>query len=112
MLTSRLSRTQKCTAMADIPSRADAPTAGEHPSAPPERDRTRGVAWIIIGATVALLAPLTGLLGGTIVGSSGAVGALDPLFVWLFVGMVIGGIGGVVAILGALRWNRANHGSR
>ncbi|MDQ3158144.1 MAG: hypothetical protein M3Q98_15740 [Actinomycetota bacterium] len=98
--------------MADIPPRADTTTAGEHPSSPTERDRTRGVGWIIIGATVALLAPLTGFLGGTIVGSSGGAGELDPLFLWLFVGMVIGGIGGVVAIMGALRWNRANHGSR
>ena len=67
---------------------------------------------IIIGTAVALFAPLTGFLGGTIVGPSGAVGDLDPLFLWLFVGMVIGGIGGVVAIMGALRWTRANHGPR
>lgn len=71
-----------------------------------------GIAAIIIGGAVALFAPLTGFLGGTIVGSSGAVGELDPLFLWLFVGMIIGGIGGVVAIMGALRWNRASHGSR
>ena len=61
---------------------------------------------------MALLAPLAGFLGGTMVGSSGTVSDLDPLFLWLFVGMVVGGIGGVVAIMGALRWNRANHGSR
>jgi len=98
--------------MADIPPRADATTAGEPPSSPTERDRTRGVGWIIIGTAVALLAPLTGFLGGTIVGSSGGAGELDPLFLWLFVGMVIGGIGGGVALMGALRWNRANLGSR
>jgi len=67
---------------------------------------------IVIGAIVALLAPLAGFLGGTMVGSSGTVGEFDPLFVWLFLGMVVGGIGAVVAITGALRWNRANHGSR
>lgn len=67
---------------------------------------------MVIGALVALLAPLAGFLGGTMVGSSGSGDDLDPLFLWLFVGMVIGGIGGVVAIIGALRWNRANHGSR
>lgn len=61
---------------------------------------------------MALFAPLTGFLGGTIVGSSGGAGELDPRFLWLFIGMVIGGMGGVVAILGALRWNQANHGSR
>ena len=98
--------------MADVPPRADTTAAGEPTSSPTERDRTRGIGWIIIGAAVALLAPLTGFLGGTIVGSSGDPGELDPLFLWLFVGMVVGGIGGVVAIMGALRWNRANHGSR
>ena len=71
-----------------------------------------GTPAIIIGGAVAIFAPLTGFLGGTIVGSSDTVGELDPLFLWLFVGMIIGGIGGVVAIMGALRWNRANHGSR
>jgi len=87
--------------MADIQARAGA-----------QPDRTRGVRSIVIGVLVALLAPLGGFLGGTMVGSSGSGDDLDPLFLWLFVGMVIGGIGGVVAIMGALRWNRANHGSR
>ena len=108
---SQTDRTQKCRAMADIPPRPETTTASEHPS-PSTGDRTRGVGWIIIGATVALFAPLAGFLGGTIVGSSGDAGELDPRFVWLFVGMVIGGMGGVVAILGVLRWNQANHGSR
>ena len=98
--------------MADRPTHTDVTAAGEDPSSTPEPDRTRGVGWIVIGATVALLAPLTGFLGGTIVGSSGGSGDLDPRFLWLFVGMVIGGMGGVVAILGLLRWNQANHGSR
>ena len=71
-----------------------------------------GIAAIIIGGALAIFAPLTGFLGGTIVGSSGGAGQLDPLFLWLFVGMIVGGIGGVVAIMGALRWNRANHNSR
>jgi len=78
----------------------------------PGTDATRGVRSIVVGTVVALLAPLAGFLGGTMVGSSGTVGDLDPLFLWLFVGMVVGGLGGVVAITGALRWNRANHGSR
>lgn len=71
-----------------------------------------GIAAIIIGGAVAIFAPLTGFLGGTIVGSSGGAGQLDPLFLWLFVGMIVGGIGGVIAIMGALRWNRANRNSR
>jgi len=72
----------------------------------------QGIASIIIGSALAVFAPLAGFLGGTMVGSSGGVGELDPMFLWLFVGMIIGGIGGVVAIMGALRWNRANRGSR
>ena len=79
---------------------------------PPGTDALRGVRLIVAGTIVALLAPLAGFLGGTMVGSSGPVEELDPLFLWLFVGMVIGGIGGVVAIMGALRWNRADQGSR
>ena len=109
---SQTDRTQKCRAMADTPPGPDTTTASEHPPSPTGQNRTRGVGWIIVGATVALFAPLTGFLGGTIVGSSGGAGELDPRFLWLFVGMVFGGIGGVVAILGALRWNQANHGSR
>lgn len=98
--------------MADIPPRADTPAGSEDPSSPAQPDRTRGAPSIVIGAMVALLAPLAGFLGGTMVGSSGTVGDFDPLFLWLFVGMVVGGIGGVVAIMGALRWTRANVGSR
>lgn len=98
--------------MADVPLRAGAPAAGEHPPPPTEQDRTRGLRSIVIGAMVALLAPVFGFLGGTMVGSSGPFDDLDPLFLWLFVGMVIGGTGGVVAIMGALRWHQANHGSR
>lgn len=98
--------------MADIPPRAATPADGKNPSSAVQRDRTRGVASMIIGATVALLAPLTGFLGGTIVGSSSTVADLDPLFLWLFVGMVVGGIGGAVAIMGALRWVRANRRSQ
>ncbi len=63
---------------------------------------------MIAGAIVLFLAPLAGFLGGTMVGSPGAIGGLDPLFLWLFVGMVVGGIGGAVALLGALRWMRAS----
>lgn len=98
--------------MADIPTRADTPAAGEPPSSSAQPERTQSVRLMVIGAMVALLAPLFGFLGGTMVGTSGPVADLDPLFLWLFVGMVIGGVGGVVAIMGALRWNQANRGPR
>ena len=32
---------------------------------------------------------------------------LDPMFLWLFVGMVAGGIGGAIALVGLLRWLRS-----
>ncbi|MDJ0358233.1 hypothetical protein [Paenarthrobacter sp. PH39-S1] len=75
------------------------------------KENRPGIKLIIPGAILLFLAPLAGFLGGTMVGSPGAIGGLDPLFLWLFIGMVVGGIGGAVALLGALRWVRANRGA-
>lgn len=65
---------------------------------------------MIIGALVAVLAPLAGFLGGTVVAQpdSADTSAVDPLYLWLFAGLVIGGVGALVAFLGGLRWVRAN----
>ncbi|MBG0740968.1 hypothetical protein IV500_16475 [Paeniglutamicibacter antarcticus] len=96
----------------------DAP--GGHSPAPAEagqssairvKENRTGIKLIIPGAILLFLAPLAGFLGGTMVGSPGAIGGLDPLFLWLFGGMVVGGIGGAVALLGTLRWVRANRGA-
>ncbi|MBC7442009.1 MAG: hypothetical protein H7311_05755 [Ramlibacter sp.] len=72
-------------------------------------DRTRSIRLMLIGAFVGIFAPIAGFLGGTIVGVDQTVGGLEPLFVWLFVGMIVGLLGVAVGILGALRWVKGNH---
>lgn len=68
-----------------------------------------GIRPLILGAVVAVLGPLAGFLGGSMNGSS-LTDQPDPLFVWLFSGLVVGGIGAVVAFVGGLRWWRTNRG--
>ncbi|HSP74992.1 MAG TPA: hypothetical protein VLO31_02105, partial [Cryobacterium sp.] len=66
------------------------------------RDRTISIRLMLIGAFIGIFAPITGFLGGTIVGVDQTVGGLEPLFVWLFVGMIVGMLGVAIGILGAL----------
>lgn len=66
-----------------------------------------GLKMIVAGAIILFLAPLAGFLGGTMIGSPASETSLDPMFLWLFVGMVAGGVGGAVALLGVLRWLRS-----
>lgn len=73
------------------------------------RDRTLSIRLMLIGAFVGIFAPIAGFLGGTIVGVDQTVAGLEPLFVWLFVGMTIGMLGVAVGILGGLRWVKGNH---
>lgn len=68
-----------------------------------------GLRMLVLGALVMVLAPLAGFLGGSIVGES-QEHRIDPLAVWLFAGIVIGGVGGIIAFVGGLRWLRANRG--
>jgi hypothetical protein len=66
---------------------------------------------IVLGVLLAILAPLGGFLGGTMVGSSGVDSEMDPLLLWLIGGLGVGGIGVLIACVGGLRWHRANrHG--
>ena len=73
------------------------------------RDRTVSIRLMLIGAFVGIFAPIAGFLGGTMVGVDQTVGGLEPLFVWLFVGMIVGMLGVAVGILGALRWVKGGH---
>ncbi|TFC01006.1 hypothetical protein E3O42_11000 [Cryobacterium adonitolivorans] len=93
------------------PARASAPSAdgAGDGSQTPRQPSTRGIRSVVFGTLVAVFAPLAGFLGGTIVGSTGSMTELDPLFVWLFLGLIVGGAGAILAIVGALRWIRANH---
>lgn len=65
------------------------------------------VAIMVLGAALAVLAPLAGFLGGSIVGSTPDSNGTDPMFLWLFGGLVVGGLGAVVVFLGGMRWFRA-----
>ncbi|WP_353510770.1 hypothetical protein [Intrasporangium sp.] len=60
----------------------------------------------ILGLIMAVLAPLAGFLGGS---STGAVARENALGVWLITGLVIGGLGVLVAFIGGQRWWRATH---
>ncbi|MDX1883251.1 hypothetical protein [Mycolicibacterium sp. 120270] len=64
----------------------------------------------LLGAAVAVLAPLLGFLVGGAFGA-GAIGeSVDPMFISLFIGIVIGGIGVLVALFGGARlWRHFHH---
>ncbi|HHU09077.1 MAG TPA: hypothetical protein GXZ60_03535 [Intrasporangiaceae bacterium] len=62
-----------------------------------------GLWLIILGAIAAVLGPLFGFLGGSMIGQGDPEASVNPMFLALFTGIVIGGIGTVVAILGGLR---------
>ena len=63
----------------------------------------------LVGLAVAVLAPLFGfLVGGTF--GAGTVGdSIDPMFLSLFIGIVVGGIGTLVALSGGARLWRHFH---
>ena len=75
----------------------------------PAPDPSKGLRSVVLGSLLAVLAPLGGFLGGSMAGTSGPLDDVDPLFIWLFVGMVVGGIGVAIAIRGGLQWVRANY---
>jgi hypothetical protein len=57
----------------------------------------------LLGTAVAVLAPLLGFLVGGAFGA-GTIGySIDPMFISLFIGIVIGGVGVLVALSGGAR---------
>jgi len=83
---------------------------GEHTGerADPAEADMQGVWQVALGATLAVLAPLAGFLGGTLAGPSDTVVDVDPLLAWLIGGLAVGGVGVYLTCLGGLRWHRAN----
>jgi predicted lipid-binding transport protein (Tim44 family) len=58
--------------------------------------------WLVLGGgMIAALGPLFGFLVGSMVGSTDA--DLQPVFLYLMIGIIIGGLGVVMMILGARR---------
>lgn len=64
----------------------------------------------LLGTAVAVLAPLFGFLVGGIFGAGTTGESIDPMFLSLFIGIVIGGIGVLVALSGGARlWTHFHH---
>lgn len=73
-----------------------------------ERDASSlpGFWMTVLGSVLAVLAPLAGFLGGSMTGAATAERSAT-LGVWLTVGLVVGGLGVLMAFLGGMRWWRA-----
>ncbi len=93
--------------MADLPTETSAPVE-RPPHHDLRRDRDRAVRAMVVGAIIAILAPLLGFLGGSMIGSTDDPGDIDPMIVWLFAGLVVGGVGALIGFLGILRWMRVD----
>jgi hypothetical protein len=63
----------------------------------------------LLGTAVAVLAPLLGFLVGGSFGAGTVGDSVDPMFISLFIGIVIGGIGVLVALSGGARLWRYFH---
>ena len=57
----------------------------------------------LLGTAVAVLAPLLGFLVGGAFGAGTIGDSVDPMFLSLFVGILIGGVGVLVALSGGAR---------
>ena len=66
--------------------------------------------WLIIGGSVvAALGPMFGFLLGSMAGSNTDTGDLDPIYLFLFIGLAVGGLGVAAALLGARKVIGARH---
>jgi len=64
--------------------------------------------WLtVLGAVLAVLAPLFGFLVGTAMGPGDDPDALSPIQLGLFIGVVVGGCGAAIALLGVWRLFRS-----
>ncbi|BBX18655.1 hypothetical protein [Mycolicibacterium duvalii] len=63
----------------------------------------------LLGGAVAVLAPLFGFLVGGMLGAGTTGDSMDPMFLALFTGIVIGGLGVLVALSGGARLWRHFH---
>lgn len=62
---------------------------------------------ILLGVCLAGLGPLGGFLIGSALGQRTAVTGPDPIFLWLTIGIIVGGIGLAIATLGGFRLYRS-----
>ena len=67
--------------------------------------------WLIIGGGVlAALGPLFGFLIGSVLGSTTDTGDLSPIYLFLFAGIALGGLGVAAVLLGVRRVIRDRSG--
>lgn len=60
--------------------------------------------WLVIGGlVVAALGPMFGFLIGSMIGSTTKVADLDPIYLFLFLGLLVGGVGIAMMLVGARR---------
>src|SRR5690606_4345254 len=80
------------------------------PGRPVRLEPTAPGFWMtVLGVCIAALAPLLGFLMGTMMGRPEDEVMLDPLYWGLFGGVIIGGIGVLVAVVGGVRLWRHTH---
>ena len=66
--------------------------------------------WLLLpGAAVAALAPLLGFIVGGSIGVGDGTADISPMVLSLFIGIAIGGLGVLVALLGGMRLWRHYH---
>lgn len=70
-------------------------------------DPPAGLWPVLIGAGVALLAPFFGFLIGTAIGPGDPGSLRNPIYLGLFIGVLVGAVGVLVALLGARTLYRA-----
>lgn len=67
-----------------------------------------GLWWILLGGMLAILAPMFGFLIGTMVGENAAGSSFTPVYMGLFIGVLIGSVGVLVAMAGGWKLYKAN----
>lgn len=66
---------------------------------------------LVLGLCITTFAPLFGFLYGTMMGAPDPNAALSPMYLGLFIGFVLGGLGLGMAIMGAWRmWSASRRG--
>jgi hypothetical protein len=84
------------------------PEDDDHPSLEPGRGIELtpvppGGSLLVLGVVLAVLGPLGGFLAGSMVDIGDATQRVSPMFLYLFAGFVLGGLGLILAGFGGLR---------